>query len=407
MPTYHYTARDRAGAASTGIMTGRSVAELREQLRSRDLFLTEVREHAEPGARAAKARGLLRRRSVKLDEMVVMSRQLAVLVKAGLPINEALFATASQTENPVLVDALRQVRLDILTGSTLTDALRRHPPIFPEQYVSLVQAGETGGVLDETLETAADQFDKESELRTKVKAAFVYPTIVVVAAALVVAFMLVFIVPAFARVYDQFHAELPAVTKALVLLSHAVVHYWWMFLLGGAALFLVIRRWVQTPRGRRQYDRLKLRLPLLGKLIRKIAIARFSQTFAALTRAGVPVLRALTVSGHTSNNVIIMEAVGKVVGFVKEGASISVPLEQTGEFPQMVTRMIAAGEQSGNLDEMLEAVVQFYERDIEYTVGKLTRLLEPIMTGVVGGIVLFVLLALYMPVFNLTQVVRR
>jgi len=270
-----------------------------------------------------------------------------------------------------------------------------------------VRAGEAGGVLEETLETAAKQLDKEAELREKVRSAFVYPTLVVITAVGVVAFLLTFVIPVFANVYTQFNAQLPGITLALIATSNFTLRFWWMILLASVAVVYLLRLGIHTEKGRKIYDQLKLKLPFLGKLNRKIAIARFTRTFAAMVRAGVPILGALGVSGRTSGNTVITEAVTKVTQFVKEGAKLWIPLEQTGEFPTMVTRMIASGEESGNLDEMLEKLSDFYDRDIEYTVGRLTRLLEPLMTVIVGGIVLFVLLALYSPIFNLTRVIKK
>jgi len=408
MPSFNYVARDRSGKQTTGVIAAKDITEVREMLRNKELYLTTVREQAAPAQGTPPGLfGGFRKRKIKLGDMVVMSRQLATLVRSGLSIIECLHAVEVQAENYTLKETIKQMRLDVLTGSTLTDAMRKHPKVFNEMFVSLVQAGETGGVLEQTLETAAEQFDKEAELKEKVKSAFVYPIIVLVASVAVVFFMLVFIVPVFAKVYDQFHAVLPPVTLALVSLSFIILHYWWMCIAALFGIVTAIKRFARTPRGRRLFDKMKLKLPLLGKLIRKIAVARFTETFAGATKAGVPILRALAISAQTSGNVIIVEAITKVAHFVKEGASLSVPLEQTGEFPPMVTRMIAAGEQSGNLDEMLEEITKFYNRDIEYTVQKLTKIMEPAMTVAVGGIVLFVLLALYMPIFNLTQVVRR
>ena len=405
MPTFSYTARDRAGTPSNGVIAAKNPTEVRQILRNKDLFVTVLREQAGPSAPGG---GILpfKGKKVKLTELVVMSRQMATLVRAGISIVECLHAVGEQTENPTLKQAITEIRLDVLTGSTLTDAMRKHARILNEMYVSLVQAGETGGVLERTLEIAAQQFDQEAELQEKVKAAFVYPMVVLVASVGVVFFMLIFIVPVFAKVYDQFHATLPPVTLALVMLSSFILHYWWTVLAAGYGGGFLLRRYIRTPAGRTVYDRLMLKLPLLGPLNRKIAVARFTQTFAGATKAGVPILRALAISAQTSGNVVIMEAIKKVAGFVKDGSTLTVPLEQTGQFPPMVTRMIAAGEQSGNLDTMLEEITHFYNRDIEYTVGKLTKILEPAMTVVVGGIVLFVLLALYMPIFNLTNVVK-
>jgi len=406
MPTFTYTARDRSGQQTTGVITGTDVNQIREQLRRKDLYLTSVRQQRS----ASERRQLLRlwtRRGIRLGDMVVMSRQLSTLVRAGMPLVESLFSVAAQTENPLLVETLNEVRMDVLTGSNLADAMARHPKVFNELYVSLVRAGEAGGVLDETLETAAIQFDKEAELREKVRSAFVYPILVMITAIGVVAYLLGAVVPVFARVYEQFHAPLPVVTRMLISVSAIAVGYWWIVLLALIGLVLSIRWYVQTPGGRARYDRLKLRLPLFGKLNRKIAIARFARTLGAMVRAGVPILQALAISARTSGNTVIVEAVMRVAQFVKEGARIWIPLEQTGEFPTMVTRMIASGEQSGNLDEMLEQLTRFYDRDIEYSVNRLTRMLEPALTVVIGSVVLFVLLALYMPIFNLGQVVRR
>ena len=274
-------------------------------------------------------------------------------------------------------------------------------------YVSLVEAGEAGGLLDRTLETAAVQFSQEAEIHEKVKAALTYPVLVIVAAAGVVAFMLIVIVPVFANVYQQFHAELPAVTLLLVNISFIVVHWWLGVLLLGALFVYALRRYIATPKGRLVFDTLLLKLPLMGKLLRKIAVARFTQTFAGMTSAGVPILRALTISANASGNMVIQRAVMYVAEQVQQGANLGLPLEQTGEFPPVVTRLIAAGEQSGNLDEMLGEITLFYHRDIQYAVEKLTKLMEPLMTIMVGGIVLFILMALYMPIFNLGQVLRR
>ena len=404
MPVFTYTARDRSGAQTSGTTTAASLGDLRAQLREKNLFVTDVREQS--GSSRSQSASVSRR-SVKLGDMVVMSRQLATLVRAGLNITECLYSVAAQTENKVLQDTLSQVRLDVLTGSTLGGAMRKHPRVFSEMYSSLVEAGETGGLLDKTLETAAEQFSREADLREKVKAAFTYPVLVMVVAVGVVAFMLIVIVPVFADVYKQFHAELPVITRTLVFVSAVIVHYWWGVLIAGILTVIALRRYIQTERGRRMYDILKLKIPLLGKLNRKIAVSRFTQTFAGMTSAGVPILRALAISGTTSGNVIIQDAVMDVAEQVQQGAGLAVPLEKTNEFPLMVTRLIAAGEQSGNLDEMLNEITVFYNRDIQYTVEKLTKLMEPLMTVVVGLIVLFILLALYMPIFSLGQVVRR
>lgn len=392
----------------SGLLAAENAAELREVLRNRDLYLTKSQlRRGRVSDESTGGQSIFGQKKVKLGDMVVMSRQLATLVRSGLTIIEALSAVAAQTENPTLVDALNMVRLDVLTGQSLGSAMRKHPKVFNEIYVSLVEAGEAAGTLDHTLELAATQFDEEAELREQIKAALTYPAIVVVAACGVVAFMLVFVVPAFAKVYQQFHAQLPAVTRMLIALSDIVLHRAWVVILAAILLIFGFRRYIETESGRLRYDSLKLKLPLLGKLIRKIAIARFAQTWAGATKGGMPILQALQISANTSGNVVIRNSVQQVATFVKEGATLADPLSATGQFPPMVTRMIAAGESSGDLDMMLEELARFYRRDIDYQVKKLTRLMEPIMTVVVGAVVLFVLVALYMPIFTLPTIVRR
>jgi type IV pilus assembly protein PilC len=407
MPVYEYAARNRQGKLETGTLNADTERELREALRSDSLFLTQFKVKFDPTSSSTQQEAGLFAPKVKLRDMVVMSRQLATLVRAGLPINEALNTCSAQTENRTLAKVLRELRLDIIAGDSLSQAMRKHPRIFSELYCSLVEAGEAGGVLDKTLDVAAEQFDKEAELRERVKAAMTYPIIVLVAAFGVVAFMLLMIVPTFAKVYVQFKAELPIVTKLLVVMSGFMVSRGWLFALGVVATYFICRRINRTPKGKRFFDQLKLRIPMVGPLLRKVAVARFCQTFSSMTSGGVPILKALQVSAITSGNVIIEENVLKVAHAVKEGETISKPLEATGQFPPMVTKMIASGEDSGNLSEMLDEINHFYERDIQYSVDRLTKLMEPLMTVVVGGIVLFVLLALYYPVFNLTKVIRR
>ncbi|MCC6727970.1 MAG: type II secretion system F family protein [Chthonomonadales bacterium] len=403
MPTFHYSARDRAGRAVRGSLAATDEAALREQLRRKDLFVTTLSV-----ARDARSQGSsFRRKKITLNDMVVVSRQLATLVRAGLPLVECLYTTADQTQNPLLRAALNEIRSDVLAGSTLTDALAKHPKVFSELYQALAQAGEVSGTLDDTLQVAAEQLDKEQELREKVKAAFVYPAAVVVTAVGVVFFLLTFVVPVFANVYAQFKADLPPPTQMLVTASKIIRSYWYIAAAGLYVAFRLAKRWQATERGRRTCDAIKLRMPLLGSLNRKIAISRLCRTFSAMVSAGVPILSGMQTSARVTGNCIIMEAVTGAITKVNEGARLSVPLEQSGQFPPMVTRMIAAGEESGNMDDMLRQITVFYDRDIEYAVQRLTRLLEPLLTVVLGLIVGFVLLALYMPIFNLTKVIHK
>jgi len=404
MATYAYTARDRDGNARQGVIDAQTLNDARELVRTRELFVVTIA----PKTGQSGGAGLFsrRKRKVKIGDLVIMSRQFATLFRAGISIVECLNAVSRQTESPMLAGALRDVRLSVLEGNTIADAMHKHPKIFNDKYVALIRAGETGGLLEQTLDTAADQFDREAELQEKIKSAMVYPAIVMIAAVGVVIFMLVFIVPVFATVYTQFKAKLPAPTLMLISLSHIITTYWWAVLLITGVTTFFSKRFIATDRGKHIYHRLLLKMPLLGKLNRKVAIARFAETLAGSVKSGIPILQALAVSGQTCANVIISDVVDQVALKVKDGSPMAAPLEQSGEFPALVTYMVAAGEQSGNLDQMLEEISRFYARDIEFAVNKLTRSMEPLMTIVIGIIVLVILLALYMPVFSLTQVLK-
>lgn len=402
MPNFQYWARDRSGKPVHGLLAAIDERALRDNLRRKELFVTRIGT-----PKQASSSGLFAKKKVSLNDMVVMSRQLATLVRAGLPLVQCLDALVGQTTNRILKQALADIRADVLAGSTFSDALAKHPKIFSELYQALARAGEIAGALDETLQTAAEQLDKEQDLREKVKAAFVYPMAVVITAAGVVFFMLTFVVPVFAKVYQQFHAELPLPTQMLVNASYVIRNYWYMVIIAGWGAIKGIKTWSKTAMGRRTCDRIKLKMPLLGPLNRKIAISRLARTFGAMVSAGVPMLSGLQTSARVTGNTVFTEAVADTVQKVNQGVRLSVPLTESGQFPPMVTHMIAAGEESGNMDEMLRQVTTFYDRDIDYAVQRLTRMLEPLLTIVLGVIVGFILMALYLPVFNLTKVVHK
>jgi type IV pilus assembly protein PilC len=403
MAVFSYVARDQEGNQRLGTIEGRDLGDARENVRARDLYVVTIQRKAD----TSKQFSLFRKKKVKLGDLVVMSRQLATLFRSGISLLDCLYAASRQSESPVLAQALEGVRLAVMGGSTLTDAMKQFPDVFSGKFIALAQAGEAGGVLDQTLEVAADQFDREADLQEKIKAAAVYPTIVMCACVGVVIFMLVFIVPVFATVYTQFHAKLPPLTTLLINVSDVLLTYWWAVLMTVVVTTQLSKRFIRTPYGMRCYHRLQLKIPLLGKLNRKVAVARFTETFSGAVTAGIPILQALSVSGQTTGNVIIMDAIERAATQVQDGAPLAPSLEQSGEFPPMIIYMIASGEQSGSLDVMLAEITRFYSRDIEYAVGKLTRAMEPLMTILIGIIVLFILLALYMPVFNMTQVIQK
>ena len=404
MMQFSYVARDWTGKQVRGVVQAATVHDAREELRRQDLFALRLSEQQERAIHPSRRAG--RRRKISLSDMVVMSRQLATLVGAGMPLVECFGSLAIQTENPALADVIRQLRVDVLSGVSLAEALNRQPKVFNPLFRALVNAGEAAGRLEEVLEDIADQFEKEAELNEKIRSAFVYPILLIITAIGVVAFLLVFVIPVFAQVYAQFRAELPLPTRLLILISGVFMRYWWVLALALGGGLGWLRHRLKTMQGRRWLDALKLRLPLFGPLARKAAIVRFVRTLGALVDSGVPILQSLITASHTMGNIVMAEAVTRVVASVQEGARISTPLEEAGEFPAMVSQMVAAGEDSGRLGEMLHRLAGFYEREVRYTIDRITRLMEPIMTTVLGCIVLFVLIALYMPIFNLSNVIH-
>ncbi len=401
MPSYKYVARDRSGKASSGKIDATDDAELRRILRSNELFLTHFKGGQVSSDPAVAGGGTILPKRVKLQDMVILMRQMATLVRSGIPIVDSLQTVRAQTDKPELEVALLDVERSVIEGQSLSTAMRRYPKIFNTLVLSLVEAGETAGTLEYTLDVAADQLDREAVIRMRVKQAMAYPKLVVAASCGTVAAMLILVVPVFADVYKSLHADLPAITLLLIAISAFVLKYWWMVVLGLLAIAFAFKKYRETPGGGRRIDIIALKIPVLGPVLRKIAIARFVQTLAGALKGGVPVLRSLSISANTAGNTVIRDAVTMAGAAVRDGSGIAEELEKSGEFPMMVTRMIAAGETSGNIDTMLEEVNRFYERDVEYAVDKMTKLLEPMMTVMVGSIVLFVLLALYMPIFNL------
>lgn len=404
MPTFAYIARDISGRAVNGTLTGTDERAIREQLRRSNLYVTKMEVHG--SSKAAGSQSSLFGGRVKLYDLVVFSRQLSTLVRAGLQLTEALDILAQQTRNETLRAAIKEMYQDIASGSTMSSTMKKHPKLFSELYVSLVEAGETGGLLDQTLDTAAIALDTEMEIREKVRSAFVYPIAVVITAIGVVTFLLAYVVPIFASVYSQFHAELPAITKILVFISACLKSYWWVGVLALTGTVYACSRIYRTYRGRRFFDRLKTRVPLFGHLIEKIGLARTSHTLAALTNAGVPLTRALGTAGRVSGNALVMDAMDEVNLQIQNGTAMGVAMADTRRFPLIMTRMIAAGEQSGNLGEMLEQVARFFDREVDYGVKRLLTMIEPILTIVLGFVVGFILLALYYPIFNLGNVVK-
>ncbi len=402
MPKFKYVARDGGGKSTQGQVDAFDEAELRRVLRQNGLFLTQVRGTVggETSGTSKAPQGPFDAKPT-LQDMVIATRQMSTMLRAGLPLMEGLELVGAQTTKPILRYVFKDLERAVSSGVTLSDAMAQYPKVFSGLLIAFVQSGEATGNLDGTLEAAAFQIDREDNLRRKVKAATTYPKIVVGACIGTIALMLLLVVPVFASVYKSLKTELPAPTRILIAVSDYGVRYGWVLIVLVMLGVAGYRKYASTTGGKRRLDIISLALPVLGVIFRKIAIARFVQTLSSALHSGVPILQALTIAANTAGNTVIRDSVSEAAEKIREGNSIAGELEKTGEFPIMVTRMLAAGEASGNMDSMLEEVNHFYERDVEYAVDKLTRMIEPFMTVCVGGIVLLILLALYMPIFNL------
>jgi type IV pilus assembly protein PilC len=404
MATYAFKALDLSGSPTKGEMDAGDKQAVAQQLRSKGLIVVDIEEKT-----AASAGDILARfRRVKADDLVIATRQLATMVNSGMSLLRALYVIEEQTESEKLRETFVEVRKDVEAGVALSDALKRHPDIFNELYVAMVQAGETGGILDMTLQRVATQLEKDAALRRQIKAAMVYPSLIG-GFALVVLFALVaFLVPVFEKIFKDFGGELPAITKFTVWLSHMVTGRWYVMLAITVGVIWLFRYWKRSDRGRIQWDRLKLKFPMkIGGIVQKVALARFSRTFSGLVSAGVPMLEAIDITGRTSGNRVIEFAMVEVRESVKRGGSLTQPMTQVPEaFPVMVTQMIGVGEETGALETMLTKVADFYEEQVEAAVKALTSILEPVMIVIVGSIVGFIVIAMYLPMFKVYDQIK-
>lgn len=403
---FEYRARDRSGGIHAGMMEGSSSAAVASALREKGYVPLRVDEKRSSALdKELSIPGF--KKKVKSKEVAIFSRQLATMVNSGLTLIRSLTILEDQTENALFCDIIAQIRQQVEQGSSLSSALESHSDTFSHLYVSMIRAGEVGGALDETLVRLADTLESSVRLRSKVKSAMAYPVVVLSLIVLIVTGMLLFVVPVFENMYDELGGTLPFPTQMLINLSGLLTTFWWLFMgliFGGVYWF---RRWKGTESGRVTWDRLKLRAPVFGKLVQKIAISRFARTFSVLSRTGVPVLQALDIVAATSGNALVGEAVIDVQGSVKRGESLAAPLSRHEVFPPMVTHMMAVGEETGALDSMLSKVADFYDNEVDDSVSALTSLIEPLLIVVMGIAVGGILIALYLPMFNIANLIQQ
>ncbi|WP_420446980.1 type II secretion system F family protein [Candidatus Palauibacter sp.] len=339
-------------------------------------------------------------------DLVLFTRQLSVMISAGLPLTRALETLAQQAESPVLQRVARETLYDIESGNTLADALGRHPRVFTRLYVNMVRAGESGSRLDGILTRLAAFLEQNERIRRKVKGAMLYPAVIFAVAVAVVATLLLFVIPTFETVFASFNALLPLPTRTVIGLSRAVQNWWWAVVVTAGGGGLLLRRWVATETGRRRFDSLLLRLPVLGPLWRRAAVSRFTRTLGTLLSAGVPILEGLEITARTAGNRVIQDAVLESRTAIRGGESIARPLRETGVFPPMVARMIHVGEETGDLDGMLSRIADFYDEEVDAGVESLLKILEPALIVVLGGLVGGMTIAMYLPIFDLVDAIQ-
>jgi type IV pilus assembly protein PilC len=403
MATFAYKVRDRTGKIFTGNMEGENRNSVVSRLREMDYFITSV---SEKRGNILFSRQIRLFQKIKLRDLTIFYRQFATMVNAGLTLVNSLDILIEQVENKALSNNINVVKSDVEAGSTLADAMAKFPQVFSELYISMVRAGEIGGVLDDILLKIADLMEKDYALRQKIKAAMSYPSFVAGAAVLMSIFMLTFILPQFVGVFAQFGGELPALTQFFVTLTYLFNKYWYIFLIVFAALVAAFLAYIKTPNGKLNFDKFKLNAPIFGEINRKGAIARFTRILGTLIKSGVPILEALSVSSNAIGNLVISSAVLGAKTKIKEGQSISGPLAASGVFPPMVTQMIMVGEESGELEEMLINVAKFYDEEVDRTVEKLTAIIEPLLMVFIGLTVGTMIIAMYLPIFNLINLIE-
>jgi type IV pilus assembly protein PilC len=404
MSTYAFKAIDPLGQHAKGEVDAESKQSVSDQLKAKGLIVLDI---AEKG-RASKDIELPFLNRIKIGDLAILSRQLATMVSSGMTILRALYVLEAQTENVKLCEQLVEVRKDVEAGLPLSDALERHPKTFSPLFIAMTRAGEMGGLLEDSLLRIADQLEKEESLRRQVKSAMAYPIVIFVFAAAVMLGMVAFIVPVFAGVFKELgNAKMPAMTQFVMGISGIVTGYWYLLIFGTVGGAFGFYKWKQTPRGRAMWQRFLLRVPFkIGDIFQKVALARWSRTFSALMGAGVPLLQAIDITSQTAGNVVVEEAMANVTTSVKAGGTIAQPLMESPVFPSMVGHMVKVGEETGALTTMLSKIGDFYEDQVEASVKALTSILEPVMIVFVGGIVGFIVISMYLPLFSVYDQIK-
>jgi len=406
MPSFAYKARMLTGGMTEGTIEASDQKAAVDQLRTQKLVPIEVAESG-PSFFDTFAKFSPFKPSVKTKELVLFSRQLSTLVSAGVPLVQGLTILEDQVETKLFKKTVHNIREDIEAGQSITDALRKHPFVFEELYVSMIKAGEVGGILDVILERLSSYLEAAESLKSKVKGAMMYPMVVTVIAGAVTLFLLMGVIPTFTKIFAGFGAQLPFITQMLINISDFLRHFWYIVIGTPIGLLYALRQYRKTDVGLRNIDAVLLKLPIFGLLLKKVAVAKFTRTLGTLIKSGVPILQALETVAKTSGNKVIEIAVMTARESVKEGERIASQLKKANVFPPMVIQMVAIGEETGNLDAMLAKIADFYDQEVDTAVKALTSMIEPLIIVVMGVIIGFIVIAMFLPMFELGNLASK
>jgi len=398
MPTYTYTARAVNGELKTATIDAPSREEVVAQLRRQRMSVVKVDEESK---KAKTPRG-----SIKMRDIVIFTRQFSTMINAGLPLVQALDILAKQTENKTLSEVTRAVVFDVESGHTVADALAKHPNAFSDLYVNMVAAGEAGGILDTILMRLATFMEKNDALVRKVKGVMIYPGVIMSVAVIAICVLLIFVIPVFETMFGSVGLALPLPTRVVIGLSRFLKGYWWLIGGGIAGSFVMVKRYYATPGGKLLIDKAMLKVPVLGDVLRKSAVSRFTRTLGTLISSGVSILDGLEITAKTAGNRVIQDAIMASRASIAGGDTIAAPLQKSAVFPPMVISMIAVGEQTGGLDEMLSKIADFYDEEVDAAVSGLLSLLEPVMIVFLGVVVGGMVVAMYLPIFDMINAVQ-
>lgn len=400
MPLYAYTAIDPSGKTVKSTIEADDERLVLSKLREQSLTCTELKKASKSSMKS------FGKKKFKPKSLVVFSRQFATMIDAGIPILRCLEILQGQMKDPALKETLEVVAADVKGGMQLNEALAKHPRIFNKLYVNMIRAAELGGILDTILDRLAGFLEYENEIKSKIKSAMMYPVLVLCFSQIMLFALFSFVLPKFKEIFNGMDVEMPPVTAALFALGDFMQGHWWMIILAGIAAFFGMKTYAKTPKGRYQFDLVKLKLPIVGELALKMSVARFSRTFGTLINSGVPMMRSLEIVGETLGNRVLTEAIDATRMSIREGNKLSAPLASSGLFPNMVTTMIDIGEESGRLSEMLVKVGDFYDQEVETTVKGLTSMIEPMLIIFLGVVVGFIAISIMTPIFKLVNSVK-